>query len=51
MVYTHNLADKHDTHIGVVVAAIQAHARIAAPPTPAESHRLRSLAQSGLAGR
>ncbi|MGC3957778.1 MAG: PIG-L family deacetylase [Verrucomicrobiota bacterium] len=23
-VYTHNLADKHDTHIGVVVAAIQA---------------------------
>jgi len=24
IVYTHNLADKHDTHIGVVVAAIQA---------------------------
>ena len=24
MVYTHNLADKHDTHIGVVVAVIQA---------------------------
>jgi LmbE family N-acetylglucosaminyl deacetylase len=24
MVYTHNLADKHDTHIGVVVAALQA---------------------------
>ncbi len=24
VVYTHNLADKHDTHIGVVVAAIQA---------------------------
>jgi len=23
-VYTHNLADKHDTHIGVVVAALQA---------------------------
>lgn len=23
-VYTHNLADKHDTHIGVVIAAIQA---------------------------
>jgi LmbE family N-acetylglucosaminyl deacetylase len=24
IIYTHNLADKHDTHIGVVVAAIQA---------------------------
>jgi LmbE family N-acetylglucosaminyl deacetylase len=24
IVYTHNLADKHDTHIGVAVAAIQA---------------------------
>jgi len=24
VVYTHNLADKHDTHVGVVVAAIQA---------------------------
>ena len=24
VVYTHNLADKHDTHIGVVIAAIQA---------------------------
>jgi LmbE family N-acetylglucosaminyl deacetylase len=24
IVYTHNLADKHDTHVGVVVAAIQA---------------------------
>jgi len=24
MVYTHNLADKHDTHIGVAVAALQA---------------------------
>ena len=24
IVYTHNLADKHDTHIGVVVAALQA---------------------------
>jgi LmbE family N-acetylglucosaminyl deacetylase len=24
LVYTHNLADKHDTHIGVVIAAIQA---------------------------
>lgn len=24
VVYTHNLADKHDTHIGVVVAALQA---------------------------
>jgi LmbE family N-acetylglucosaminyl deacetylase len=23
-VYTHNLADKHDTHVGVVIAAIQA---------------------------
>jgi LmbE family N-acetylglucosaminyl deacetylase len=24
MVYTHNLADKHDTHLGVVIAALQA---------------------------
>jgi LmbE family N-acetylglucosaminyl deacetylase len=24
VVYTHNLADKHDTHVGVVVAAVQA---------------------------
>jgi LmbE family N-acetylglucosaminyl deacetylase len=24
IIYTHNLADKHDTHIGVAVAAIQA---------------------------
>jgi LmbE family N-acetylglucosaminyl deacetylase len=24
IVYTHNLADKHDTHVGVVVAALQA---------------------------
>ena len=24
IVYTHNLADKHDTHVGVVIAAIQA---------------------------
>jgi LmbE family N-acetylglucosaminyl deacetylase len=24
IVYTHNLADKHDTHIGVVIAALQA---------------------------
>ncbi len=24
VVYTHNLADKHDTHVGVVVAALQA---------------------------
>jgi LmbE family N-acetylglucosaminyl deacetylase len=24
MVYTHNLADKHDTHIGVAIAALQA---------------------------
>ncbi len=24
IVYTHNLADKHDTHIGVVIAAVQA---------------------------
>jgi LmbE family N-acetylglucosaminyl deacetylase len=24
VVYTHNLADKHDTHVGVVIAAIQA---------------------------
>lgn len=24
VIYTHNLADKHDTHVGVVVAAIQA---------------------------
>jgi hypothetical protein len=24
VVYTHNPADKHDTHIGVVIAALQA---------------------------
>jgi LmbE family N-acetylglucosaminyl deacetylase len=24
VVYTHNLADKHDTHVGVVIAAVQA---------------------------
>jgi LmbE family N-acetylglucosaminyl deacetylase len=36
VVYTHNLADKHDTHIGVVVAAIQAMRELPAARRPAK---------------
>ena len=41
VVYTHNLADKHDTHLGVVIAALQAMREL--PPEARD--RLRSLAQ------
>jgi LmbE family N-acetylglucosaminyl deacetylase len=34
VVYTHNLADKHDTHIGVVVATIQAIRELPAAQRP-----------------
>jgi len=34
VVYTHNLADKHDTHIGVVIAAIQAIRELPADQRP-----------------
>ena len=34
VVYTHNLADKHDTHIGVAVAAIQALRELPASERP-----------------
>lgn len=34
VVYTHNLADKHDTHIGVVVAAIEAMRELPAAKRP-----------------
>ena len=34
VVYTHNLADKHDTHIGVVVAALQAMRELPRPQRP-----------------
>lgn len=34
VVYTHNLADKHDTHIGVVVATIQAIRELPADQRP-----------------
>lgn len=33
-VYTHNLADKHDTHIGVVIAALQAMRELPAAKRP-----------------
>ena len=36
VVYTHNLADKHDTHIGVVVAAIQAMRELPKTKRPAK---------------
>jgi LmbE family N-acetylglucosaminyl deacetylase len=34
IVYTHNLADKHDTHIGVVIAALQAMRELPADQRP-----------------
>jgi LmbE family N-acetylglucosaminyl deacetylase len=34
VVYTHNLADKHDTHIGVVIAALQAMRELPADQRP-----------------
>ena len=36
VVYTHNLADKHDTHVGVVVAAIQAMRELPRDKRPAK---------------
>ena len=36
VIYTHNLADKHDTHIGVVVAAIQAMRELPRSQRPAK---------------
>jgi LmbE family N-acetylglucosaminyl deacetylase len=36
VVYTHNLADKHDTHIGVVVAAIEAIREMPRPERPSK---------------
>ena len=44
VVYTHNPADKHDTHLGVVVAAVQALRELPRPMTlPAVALALRSL--------
>jgi hypothetical protein len=34
VVYTHNLADKHDTHVGVVIAAVQAMREIPSDQRP-----------------
>ena len=50
IVYTHNLADKHDTHVGVVVAAIQAMRELPRAQRPKPGHRLRGVAQPRLAG-
>jgi LmbE family N-acetylglucosaminyl deacetylase len=36
VVYTHNPADKHDTHIGVVVAALQAMRELPHPQCPSK---------------
>ncbi len=36
VVYTHNLADKHDTHVGVAVAAIQAMRELPSDQRPAK---------------
>ena len=36
IVYTHNLADKHDTHIGVAIAAVQALRALPAADRPAK---------------
>jgi LmbE family N-acetylglucosaminyl deacetylase len=38
VVYTHNLADKHDTHVGVALAALAALRRMPAALRPAETH-------------
>jgi len=34
IVYTHNLADKHDTHLGVAIAAVQAMRELPRPQRP-----------------
>ena len=36
VVYTHNLADKHDTHVGVVIAALQALRELPPAQRPAQ---------------
>ena len=38
IVYTHNLADKHDTHIGVAVATVQALRALPATDRPAKAY-------------
>ena len=37
VVYTHNLADKHDTHVGVTLRVIEAHAQPAGRAAPAST--------------
>ncbi len=49
-VYLHNLADKHDTHVGTALRALAALRAVRSEQTE-ESVRLRSVARSGLAGR
>lgn len=46
VVYTHNPADKHETHIGVVIAALQAMREIPAELRPKKSSAARSGATS-----
>ena len=50
-VYTHNLADKHDTHVGVALKVIAAIRSLPEPSAPAEAVRLRGVARPGLDGR
>ncbi len=50
-VFTHNLADKHDTHVAVAVRVDPGPARSGREPTAAQGVRLRSVARSGLDGR
>jgi LmbE family N-acetylglucosaminyl deacetylase len=49
VVYTHNLADKHDTHVGVALKVIKACRAL--PADESQAHRMRGLARSGLALR
>ena len=49
VVYLHNLADKHDTHVGVALKAIGALRAVRAGDAPEEGIRLRSVARPGLA--
>ena len=48
-VYTHNLADKHDTHVATALRVIEALRRLPAAERPEKLYRVRGLAQPGLA--
>ena len=49
VVYLHNPADKHDTHIGVLLRSIAALRAVRVTSSSEKSLRLRSVARSGLA--